>query len=270
MRSTYTKPTIAAPTVSRRQLAQPLVALDDDWFANPIQDVQIQKLGDFSQTADGACPVRLTGNQTAFAKPRSQQNAKLVVAREKICADLGRRLNLPTAPVLVRRPDASGDWNDHSLLSLATLPQGRTWGDGGTPHLTAAAPTLEALRVFWSWVGDCDHNGHPNNLLYEVGQGGGVALSAIDHSYTLCHGNGVDPMTVGACAGYGTANLALPEVEGARISTIEHIEALEMAEVENLVCRLSEILTDGEQERMLRVLQERRNGLRAMLGVQAK
>ena len=236
----------------------------DSWFQTPIQSIPARTVGSFSATADGACEAHLADGSVVYVKPRPGAAHNLLVAREKIAFDLAYLLKLPVAPVVVRRPEPASGWHHYSVLSLACLASGRLWGAGGGAHIDLAAPALEALRVFWTWIGDSDHNGHGQNLLYEI-RTGMCAVVAIDHSYSLCHGNLADPLTVGVSAGYGTAGR--PDCQHALRRTVTQILSLDPARIERLVRRLAEILTDAEQERILRILDERRASLRRLLGL---
>jgi hypothetical protein len=219
-------------------------------------------MGPFSATADGACPVEFGDQEVAFVKPRPDAARNLVVAREKIAADLAHILGLPVAPVVVRLPDSGS--SHHSAMSLSVLPAARHWGDGGAIHLGGAAETLERLRVFWTWIGDTDHNGHPQNLLYAV-SGGVCEVLAIDHSYSLCHGNAVNSIATPASQGYGT--IVLPGRVGWTTKARDDISALEWTRIEHVVRRLQVIVTGDEQDRMLKILQERRDHLATLLGL---
>lgn len=233
-----------------------------EWFASPVQAISIRATGPFSATADGACPVEFGTNESAFVKPRSGVAANLVVAREKIAADLAYMLRLPVAPVVVRPPDSGS--THHSAMSLARLTSARHWASGGSAHLAAVAITLEHLRVFWTWIGDADHNGHGGNLLYTV-NGGVCDVLAIDHSYSMCHGNAANSLAIPACIGYGT--MVLPGREAWTRQACSDISALDWAAVENVVRRLQVVVTLAEQDRILRILQERRVSLVTLLGL---
>lgn len=247
-----------------RKFPAAAASVADDWYRDPICTASVTPLGAFSQSADGACQVALPDGSLAYVKPRPDAEKKLVVAREKIAADLGHLLDLPVAPVAVRLPDQENGWPFHSAISLVCLPAGRLWQDGGSDHLLAAAEGLETLRIFWTWIGDQDHGGHGANLLYEV-RDGACNLAAIDHSYSLCHGNPANALSVGACPGYGTATLA--GLDRPRQAAIAAIQSISNAEIEALVRRLGMILTDSEQDLLLRILHERRVNLAALLGL---
>lgn len=249
--------------MSHRKFTTAAEQIASDWLANPVQNLSVTSLGPFSNTADGACLASLPGGETVFVKPRPDAQKHIIVAREKIVSDLGSLLELPVAPVVVRRPDGA-EWPHYSAASLVCLGAGRQWGSGGQTYFDAAAPALEALRVFWSWVGDGDHTGHGGNLIYEVATGG-CHLAAIDHAYSLCYGNPNDPITLGACGGYGTHGL--PQVEAARDDIIDKISALSGDVIGPYVSRLDEILTMEEQERITRILNVRRDNLRAIVGL---
>jgi hypothetical protein len=173
-------------------------------------------------------------------------------------------LKLPIAPVVVRLPEPDNGWPYYSSLSLASLVSGRPWGTGGGAHLDKAAPALEALRVFWTWIGDSDHNAHDQNLLFEV-QAEKCAVVAIDHSFSLCHGNHTDPLAVGVSSGYATAGR--PDCHAVLRRTVTKILSLSQDIVDKMVRRLEAILTVDEQNRILRILVERRNNLSRLLGI---
>lgn len=234
----------------------------DAWFGDPIQDVVVTTTGPFSPTADGACPVEMAGGHRAFIKPRPDAARNLVVAREKIASDLAYLLGLPVAPVIVRRP-SHPDWQFHSAISLAVLPSARQWGSGGHGHLHTVAERLEGLRVFWTWIGDNDHAGHPGNLLFAVGPQG-CDILAIDHSYSMCHGNQNTSLDVGVSPGYGSGGMAEAPV-WAR-ATADKILSLDWDRVQNVVQRLQPILTPEEQNKILRILKDRRDHLPTFFG----
>ena len=234
------------------------------WFADPIQTISVTPTGPYSATADGACPVEFGNREVAYIKPRPGAAHNLVVAREKIAADLAHLLGFPLAPVVVRTPDPAGGSPHHSAMSLAVFSAARHWGVGGAAHLVAAAEILEHLRVFWTWIGDADHNGHPNNLLYSV-DAGVCRVLAIDHSYSLCHGNAANSLAIPASQGYGT--IVLPGREVWTAACRDAISGLDWDKVENVVRRLQAIVTTAEQDRMLKILQERRDNLATFLGL---
>jgi hypothetical protein len=88
---------------------------------------------------------------------------------------------------------------------------------------------------------------------------------AIDHSFSLCHGNQNDALAVGVSQGYGTA--ARPDCAAATRLAVTKILSLEWTKVGSLVRRLSAILTSAEQDRILSILKERRTRLVALLGL---
>jgi hypothetical protein len=233
------------------------------WFQNPIQKIAVKVLGAFSATADGACPVELEDGDRAYVKPRADVSRNLVVAREKIASDLGYLLELPVAPVVVRLPDPP-DWAHHSAMSLAALAAARLWSVGGQAHLATAAEMLETLRVFWTWIGDADHNGHGQNLLFVI-RSGKCEVMAIDHGQSLCYRNQNNPLEVGVCQGYGTDRL--PGREAWTRAAKDKILSLDWGRIESVVQRLHPILTGDEQARMIRILQKRRGHLATFLGL---
>ena len=192
-------------TVSASWSGLPLETAEQ-WFKDPIQTIDVTLTGVFSPTADGACPVCFDGTRSAFVKPRPGPENKLLVAREKISSDLAYLLGLPVAPVVVRCPMAP-DWPNYTAMSLVVSSSARLWGAGGDKHIAIAAEILEHLRVFWTWIGDTDHNNHPGNLLFMV-NGSKIELCAIDHAFTLCRQCHPDPLAVPACTGYGTVTLS--------------------------------------------------------------
>lgn len=235
------------------------------WFENPIQEIPVQRLSDYSQTADGACRVSFFDQHVGFVKPRPDSQNPLVVANEKIAADLGFLLHLPVAPVVIRLPIEGTEWQRHSAMSLACLPAGRHWGDQPLQPDHQTAPGLEALRVFWSWLGDVDHGGHPHNLLYELTPAGCQFL-AIDHSYSFGHGGNGDVLTVAASAGYGAHDHESARL--ARVSALDDIAALDWANVELIVSRLVDsVLGKDDARRILDWLDQRRRVLRSLMNV---
>jgi hypothetical protein len=234
------------------------------WFDSPIQAIAVKPTGPFSGTANGACPVEFGDQESAYVKPRPDALRNLVVAREKIAADLAHMLGFPVAPVVVRTPDPANGSPYYSAMSLAILPSARHWSGGGVQHLAAAGETLEFLRVYWTWIGDSDHNGHGENLLYAV-KGGNCMVLAIDHSYSMCHGDGQNSLAVPASQGYGT--MVLPGCGTWTAAGLSKILALDWVKVDNVVRRLHAIVSNDEQDRILRILRERRDHLATFLGL---
>ncbi len=246
--------------VDFRNYGSRIEQIASDWYANPIQSVDVIQRGGYSQTADGACEVEICRfNAIAFAKPRPEKASPALVGREKVASDLGHILGLPIAPTVVRPP--SSGWPNFTVMSLQCLPTGRLWSTGGDANVRRLAPLLESLRVFWTWLGDTDHNGHGQNLSWSVGSDR-AAVSGFDHAYCLGH-DGADPSTIPCSQGYGTATL--PEAVHALNATIERIEHLSWPAITMIVERLNPVLTDEERERILRVLEVRRGELRRLL-----
>lgn len=255
------------PALRLRKFRGPVPHVAQDWYQNPLQTIQVTKLGDYSATADGACRVSFFDTIVGFVKPRPDSQNPLVVANEKIAADLAFALHLPVAPVVIRLPMDGTEWTRYSALSLSCLSAGRHWGEAPLAHCDATAPALEALRVFWSWIGDVDHGGHPANLLYET-NAEGCQFVAIDHSYAFGHGNG-DVLTVAASAGYGAHDHE--SARSARIAALDDIEALDWQIVEHIVNRLVDsVLVQGDAIRILAWLNQRRPMLRELMNVGGK
>lgn len=232
----------------------------DKWYERPIQQLAMAQQGPFTPTADGACLVQFDGDRLAYSKPRPGHPSSLMTAHEKIASDLAFKLGLPVPPLLVKEPCST--WPDYRAVSLVCLPASRTWGDGGHDVRETAIEALEALRVFWSWIADVDHAGHPGNLLYQRDDGK-TKLAAIDHSYAFDRGTYGDPMATAASIGYGTAHdCGAPET---RAAMIEKIASMPEQAIVSIVRRLGVILTGEQQDNILRLLFARQNGLAALL-----
>lgn len=245
-----------------RRYSTPVIDLAAHWFDNPIQTIDVSLDGDFTPTADGACRVRFSGNDIGFVKPRPGNINPQVIGNEKIASDLGRLLHLPVAPVVVRRQQTG--WLQMTAMSLVCLNQGRHWGSGPTNPTDDLFGCLEALRVFWTWIGDIDHNSHPENLLYEF-DGREFKLTAIDHSYAFGHG-GADALTAPASVGYAPAGTK--NQTESRAVAIAAIEQLDGSRVEHIIMRLvGEVLTSTDARAKLDWLGTRRGQLSRLVGV---
>jgi hypothetical protein len=234
----------------------------EEWYSNPIQNIQIERIGDFSQTADGACRVKFDGDRIGFVKPRPDIGRSPVVVNEKIASDFGYLLELPVAAVVVREPDET--WSNRSAMSLAALTGARHWDVSDANRTPQLDMQMEALRVFWIWIGCTDHhNGNPGNLLYDVANGE-FQILAIDHSYAFGHGN-IDAATAMPSVGYG---LAQTDVSGVQSTIVDKIEHLDIADVNKVVSRLvSDIFTVQDAERVAEWLDVRRKNLRRLLSI---
>src|SRR5262249_32946622 len=129
-------------------------------------------------------------------------------------------------------------------MSLAALPSARLWGAGGY-DITTAGEQLEALRVFWTWIADDDHNGHPHNLLFAI-RAGRCDVVSIDHAYSLCHRKPTDLLYAGVSQGYGADGL--PGAPAWRAAIFAKINALDWSKVENVIRRLAPILPTADQD----------------------
>ncbi|SEI85375.1 hypothetical protein SAMN05518849_1011117 [Sphingobium sp. AP50] len=252
---------MSVASLQLRRFVDPVPNIAEDWFDNPIQILNVTRIGDYSSSADGACRVTFGGSRVGFVKPRMDAGTP-VVANEKIAADLGFLLHLPVAPVVIRAPQDGTEWDRFTILSLACLGSGRHWGEGNASLNQHNVPGLEALRTFWTWIGDIDHNQHPQNLLYEIDSSGRMQLLSIDHSYLL--GQGADASTLAASEGYGTCDQ--PNARPAREVAVAAIEALDEQDVQHIVRRLvGTVLTDVQAEDTIGWLAARRNQLRSLM-----
>lgn len=232
-----------------------------DWAENPVQRIPVVQLSEFTaNTADGACRVSFSQDERiGFVKPREEKGSR-VIAHEKIASDIGRLLGLPVAPVVIREKE-DAPWDRLTAMSLSCLAAPRHWGDAPLPIDDDVVSVLEPLRVFWTWLGDTDHNNHPQNFLYELPLRGRPRFVAIDHSYVFPEG--IDPLTAPVCGGYDTANhAAAPQ---ARQRTLDAIEALDAGQLQQIVRRLvGTALTDAQADRIIAWLDSRRPQLRGM------
>ncbi len=232
-----------------------------EWRDQSIAAVRVRRSGYFTSTNDGACPVELPCGLRSFLKPRALDN--VAVAREKIVADLGFDFGLPIAPTVVKSSCANFDY--HSLLSLVSVAQPREWM-GGTDELRALGMTaLESLRVFWTWVGETDHEGNHSNLLYER-KGDVLTLVSIDHARSLGHGFNGDVFAQPGMIGYGTARLE--GAKDARDAFVGRVEGFPDDQLGEVVGRLGPILTQQEQGEILDLLRRRRDRLRDWLNAE--
>ena len=123
---------------------------------------------------------------------------------------------------------------------------------------------LEAMRVFWTWLGDTDHNGHPNNLIFQDEADSSISMNAIDHSYLWGQGAAADAFP--ASNGYGSASHAL--AAEARECTLEAIQSLDKDAVDQLVTRLvGRVVNNDEANGMCAWLANRIGHLPFLLGI---
>jgi hypothetical protein len=236
--------------------------IGEDWMENPIQSLTVVRLSEFSGSADGACRVEFAvdGSRVGFVKPREDKSS-CVVAHEKIASDLAAKLGLPVPPVLIRKSEAGNEWDRLTALSLACLPSPRHWAEAPLAMTDYSASVLEQLRVFWSWIGDYDHNNHPANLLYQLRGEGSPQFLSIDHSYILPDCG--DPLTTQACGGYDSGTHAA--APAARDRMMNLIEALDRLMVQHLVTRLvGVVLTVDQANGKIDWLERRRDVLRRL------
>jgi hypothetical protein len=138
----------------------------------------------------------------------------------------------------------------------------RTWGRGTDELRERAAPALEALRVFWTWIADSDHEGHYENLLY-VREGDVVKLAAIDHAQSLGHGLRGDLLAIPASIGYGAH--ALPGAKEAGDRLVERIQSFSHDELDIIISRLGGILTQADQRKISDLLKVRAEALPGLI-----
>ena len=83
-------------------------------------------------------------------------------------------------------------------------------------------------------------------------------------SRILCHRNAGNPLAVGECRGYGTKD----DFRATAQATVVKIRSLGWTKIEGIVKRMHPILTGEEQERMLQILNVRREQLGKLLGLE--
>jgi hypothetical protein len=258
---------MAVSSLKLRKFSNSVGELPQSWFEDPIQSIPVVRLSDYSQTADGACRVSFGDQHVGFVKPRPDAQPSHVVANEKIASDLAFLLHIPVAPVIIRSPISGTEWSQYTAMSLACLAAGRHWGDGPPILDDYTAGTLEALRTFWTWIADLDHNGHPHNLLYQRSDQKNQLL-AIDHSYAFGFGACKDPMSIEAAQGYGVQ--ITESARNVRNLTIAEIEGLNWSDVSNVVRRLEgKVIPVDEATRILGFLEARRRALKQLMNVGA-
>jgi hypothetical protein len=255
---------LAGQLADYRRFSPRIEAVAADWHAEPIQRVRVEMRTDFSATADGVRTVEITSGiatgLTGYVKPKPAKEDRRTAAREKLASDLARELGLPVAPVVIRPP--MQDLQYFTSMSLGVFEGARVLGDMATAHRPEIAPLLEAMRPFWTWIGDEDHNRHFENALYMI-RGGKAHLVAIDHSYAFNHREG-DSLTIPPCTGYDT--VSLPGCDAARDEILRRIEEIDWSTIKVIVNRLSVVLSPQEQENILSLLERRRTELRSLVG----
>jgi hypothetical protein len=258
---------MAVSSLKLRNFSNSVGELPQSWFEDPIQSIPVIRLGEYSQTADGACRVSFGDRHVGFVKPRPDAQPSQVVANEKIASDLAFLLHIPVAPVIIRSPISGTEWTQYTAMSLACLSAGRHWGDGPPAMDSSTVKTLEVLRTFWTWIADIDHNGHPHNLLYQT-EAGVNQLLAIDHSYAFGFGGNNEPLQFATAQGYGVQ--VGQDAQAARDLTIAEIEALNWGQVTDVVKRLEgKVIPATESARIIQFLDARRTALKQLMNVGA-
>ncbi len=111
-------------------------------------------------------------------------------AHEKIAADLAHEVGVCVAPVVLWK---TPDGNARFAISARAFAQYEHWetaqelGLVSADVLEALLPALAAGYVFHNWIGDTDHNGSDQNLVFSTTDAAASkpAIAFVDHSRSM-------------------------------------------------------------------------------------
>jgi hypothetical protein len=162
-----------------RRFAPHIETLARRCFENPESQEAFTISGAPAGGATTAIPITINANGIrAYAKPaRAATDNGACVAHEKIASDIGYKLGLPVAPVLLSRACTGTALPPIVALSYMALPQPRPWGQVSLSpdELTALRPVLAAMYAFHVWIDDHDHNWNVVRTVF------------IDYTFSLTH-----------------------------------------------------------------------------------
>ena len=217
-----------------------------EWHSIAPPGADWKMLGKPGDLEGSTASVRFeTGDLTAVAKPTHGNLGYPEAAHEKIAADLGFDLGLPTAPVILwdRHAHSSGLYR-YCALSLIAFNPANKWlvvhkliaaRERLIPRLTNAA---SAMTVFDTWLDNKDRHSSTSNLVVnEIDDSDLVEYAYIDHGQTLSYS-----WRDGPAPGIGTKVAPLPQevvLDAATIAdTIAAIEALTDEHIHAVVDRI--------------------------------
>lgn len=223
-----------------------------------------EQIGPPTPTYDGAFLIALPAqNLRAFAKPaRDYDLAWRAVVHEKLASDLAYDLRLPVPPVHVIKPPLGSAYPGWLAVSHIPFPQPRPLGDWQSTGLPEAywrrcQAVATAMRVFYTWIHDTDHGGHPQNVLFGDPGTSEYELAFIDHSLSLLHTG-----TVRAELAPPVHSLFANDVQDVVRMMVDRIEAISRSRVEFLVSRLKPMMPEGTGAGLVNLLLEAQVALR--------
>lgn len=230
----------------------------------PFLHEAFEQLGPASPTYDGAFLVALPAqNLRAFAKPaRNYEQAWRAVVHEKLASDLAYDLNLPVPPVHVLKSPLGTEYPAWLAISHIPFPQPRPLGDWQAVGMPEAywhrcQPVATAMRVFYTWIHDTDHGGHPQNVLFGDPGMSQYELAFIDHSLSLLHTGAVRTELAPP-----VHSLFANDDQDVVRMIVDRIEAIRQSRLEYLVSRLKPLMPEGTVAGLVNLLLEAQEALR--------
>lgn len=205
----------------------------------------------------------------AIAKPAFQNGDVPRAAHERIASELARLLDLPVPSVQLWFDPHSGE---KYALSAFPFAEPITWREAGrlgilsATYRSNALPILAAGNVFHTWINDCDHAGHDENLLVDARAGEDApSIAFIDHAFSLSMNWHVDTPCIQISPYYAPVDeLPLGEIE----RVIQRIVALPSHLIARVVAQVPEAYLPAAKASTIRdCLEMRKQQLPAAFGL---
>lgn len=211
--------------------------------------------------------VRSPTGEKGFAKPALEKPGMPAGAHEKISADLAFQVGVPVPGVVLwdRAEDGA-----QFCVSMNAFRQSFRWrqvANRVSDEFHFRCRDVFALgAVFHTWIGDTDHNGHPDNVLVDGASIENPRLAFIDHAHSLSRSWAVRKEPVKRLSAYYCPLDDLPR--NALIDAVDRVLQVNEEQVARIVDRIPEgYLEARRRELVISNLVGRREQLGALFGL---
>jgi hypothetical protein len=192
-------------------------------------------------------------------------------AHEKLAFDLSYLAALPISPVVLWRLDAPDVYKRGRSISCWAFPQGQKWSQANVSGLISpiskntAGPTISAMRVFHTWIGDNDRKQDHVFVDLDSPPNGELRIAFFDHGNSMSNTWKAENAASPVCPNY-TQDVS--EDRNAMIEAADHIGGIPDAYIQRLVDRIPGLyLPDSHRRHIIQNLLARKGNLRALMGL---
>jgi hypothetical protein len=266
-------PAAQAPLrMTLRRFSAERLALCSEWFNAVETTDEWDDKGAISSGESKAIWVsRRTDGLRGAAKPgEPKADSVCRAAHEKIAFDLAHQLDFPVPPVILWDRGDGHAANRHLAISAWAYTQCVNWdaacskGAISDSDKASTSETCSAMRVFHTWIGDCDRKTE-HVQVDESSPDGELSIAFIDHAFSMSYQWKAPDAAIQPSPHY----MPLQEHREAMLEAIQRIEALSDDEIKRIVERIpATYLPAHEKGNIITNLISRKTKLCEVLGLQ--